>query len=210
MSSAWHTEHAACACDACGLAAICTRCVHRGPDARSFLQGYATQDLESLQPGAASFTAFLNSKGRAVFEACVFAPSKRDNTVFLDVHNDCLQVAMTHLRTYKLRADVSVTDASKKYTVLSALPSATGEAQPELDTLGAAFGAAAPAASQARSEHICINSDPRSALLGTKLVVPVEAAGTSIAAWPSSTAALSTAPLRLQRLSQWRSPTCTS
>jgi len=169
----------------------------RGPDARSFLQGYATQDMESALPGSASFTAFLNSKGRAVFEACVFAPSQRDNTVFLDVHTDCLATAMTHLRTYKLRADVSVTDASKKYTVLSALPSdvAQGQTADFAQMVQIAQAAAQGCSTQARTEHICIHQDPRSILLGTKLVVPVEAAGTLCSHVPDAVCLAPTANL---------------
>jgi len=43
----------------------------RGPDARSFLQGMASQDLSRLRPGEAARTLFLTEKGRAVASAWV-------------------------------------------------------------------------------------------------------------------------------------------
>jgi hypothetical protein len=43
----------------------------RGPDARSFLQGLASQDLSRLRPGEAAQTLFLTEKGRPVALAWV-------------------------------------------------------------------------------------------------------------------------------------------
>jgi folate-binding protein YgfZ len=49
----------------------------RGPDARTFLQGLASQDLSALRPGRAAGTLFLTERGRPVCLAWVAAAVDR-------------------------------------------------------------------------------------------------------------------------------------
>jgi folate-binding protein YgfZ len=77
-----------------------------GPDARSFLQGIVTQDIERLKPGEAAFSALLSPQGKILFDFLMVADSDR---FFLDVAADAADALLKRLTLYRLRAKVTIT-----------------------------------------------------------------------------------------------------
>lgn len=76
-----------------------------GPEARSFLQGLVTADVESLEPGNAAHAGLLTPQGKIMFDFFVFAT----NTGFLiDCATSQKPELMKRLTFYKLRADVEI------------------------------------------------------------------------------------------------------
>ncbi|MFN8874305.1 MAG: folate-binding protein, partial [Brevundimonas sp.] len=69
------------------VARLSSRAVVRvsGPDARAFLHGLVTQDVESLAPGALRFGALLTPQGRMLFDLFLWGEAKG---VVLDVAAD--------------------------------------------------------------------------------------------------------------------------
>ena len=131
-----------------------------GADSRKFLQGLTTADVTTLddhgplysgacrlrphpamrRPSAASPRAgMLDAKGRVLFDA--FLIPAPDGAVLVDICRSSLPTLATHLKRYKLRAKVSVRDASDEFSVCVA-PSAdaaganTNWADPRLPCLG--------------------------------------------------------------------------
>ncbi|MEZ5928509.1 MAG: hypothetical protein R3C55_08530 [Parvularculaceae bacterium] len=47
-----------------------------GPDARSFLQGVLTQDVEQLPQGSAAFSALLTPQGKILFDFLLLATAE--------------------------------------------------------------------------------------------------------------------------------------
>lgn len=76
-----------------------------GPDARSFLHGLLTQDVETLAPGALRFGAMLSPPGRLLFDLFLWG---EEGAVVLDVAADRRDALIQRLAMYKLRAQVTV------------------------------------------------------------------------------------------------------
>jgi folate-binding protein YgfZ len=76
-----------------------------GPDARAFLHGLLTQDVEGLAPGDLQFAALLSPPGRLLFDLFLLG---RDDGVLLDVAGDRREALMQRLAMYRLRADVTI------------------------------------------------------------------------------------------------------
>jgi hypothetical protein len=77
-----------------------------GPDARSFLQGLLTQDIETLGADQVRFAALLSPPGRVLFDLFVWG---EDEAVILDVAADRREALMGRLSMYRLRAQVEIT-----------------------------------------------------------------------------------------------------
>lgn len=77
-----------------------------GPDARGFLQGLLTQDVESLPEGALRFGAMLSPPGRLLFDLFLWGEA---DAVVLDVAKDRREALMQRLAMYRLRAKVEIT-----------------------------------------------------------------------------------------------------
>jgi folate-binding protein YgfZ len=80
----------------------------RGPDARSFLQGLVTQDVESLEPGEHRYGALLNPQGRLLFELFLIGAP---DAVLLGVAARQRHDLVQRLSLYKLRAKVEIAPA---------------------------------------------------------------------------------------------------
>ncbi len=83
----------------------------KGPDARSFLQGLLTCDVEQLAPGQAGFGALLTPQGKILFDFLVLCAD--DETFLLDVARDLAPALLKRLSLYKLRAKVTVAHTAK-------------------------------------------------------------------------------------------------
>ena len=76
-----------------------------GPEARPFLQGLLTNDVESLSPGAGLYAALLSPQGKILFD---FLLTEGDGAVLLDVARSQHDALLKRLRMYKLRAKVEI------------------------------------------------------------------------------------------------------
>jgi tRNA-modifying protein YgfZ len=96
-----------------------------GPDAKAFLHGQVTQDIEALTPGHGTYAAFLTHKGKMLGDLRVF---DLGDELLLDCERVALQELFNMIRRYKLGADVEL----HKRTVEMALFSVIGPDAPAL------------------------------------------------------------------------------
>ncbi|MGR4862289.1 CAF17-like 4Fe-4S cluster assembly/insertion protein YgfZ [Caulobacter sp. LARHSG274] len=91
-----------------------------GPDARRFLNGLLTQEIETLPPGQLRFSGLLTPQGRLLYD--LFAAGTEDG-VLLDVAAEHREAIMARLAMYKLRAQVEIAASSLDvFAEFSALP----------------------------------------------------------------------------------------
>ena len=121
-----------------------------GPDAESFLDNLATNDLSEMVVGEARFAGLLTPQGKILFE---FFAIRTADGFLLDTLAAKTAELVKRLTMYKLRAKVVLADVSADYAV------------------AAAWGAPPPAI----AEGWC-TVDPRSPNLGWRLLVPRTAA----------------------------------
>src|SRR3954447_4907931 len=76
-----------------------------GPDAKSFLQGQVTQDIEALEPGTGAYAAFLTHKGKMLGDLRVL---DLGDELLLGCERAALQELFNMIRRYKLGADVEL------------------------------------------------------------------------------------------------------
>jgi folate-binding protein YgfZ len=129
-----------------------------GDDARRFLNGLASNDITKVAPGNARFAALLTPQGKIIVDFIVAEAASEDGGgFFLDCPRALVPALVEKLKFYKLRAKVTIEDLS--------------------DTLGvmAVWGGSG------ESDCGLCYSDPRLAVLGTRIMLPpsfaVEAAG---------------------------------
>jgi folate-binding protein YgfZ len=127
------------------VAALPSRAVLRvsGQDARTWLQGLVTNDVEAIPPGEARFAALLTPQGKIIGD---FLVTPDGDGLLLDCAADQSAALAKRLSMYKLRAQVAVSEV------------------PSL-TVAALWGGAPPAASQGR-----MFADPRSPDLGWRAI----------------------------------------
>lgn len=120
-----------------------------GEDARVFLQGLVTCDMNKVAPGAPAFGALLSPQGKILFDFIVVEHAGR---FLLDAPRALGADLLKRLGFYKLRAKVSLADLSSGEDGLCvvALP-----------------GAHAPAPASA-----IVYPDPRAAALGERAILP--------------------------------------
>ena len=112
-----------------------------GGEAKAFLQGQVTNDVEALEPGDGCYAAFLTHKGKMTGDLRVLDLGYE---LFLDTERVALQDLFTMIRRYKLGRDVEL----HKRTVERGLLSLVGPAAREVagaGDLGAAEHDNAPA-----------------------------------------------------------------
>jgi folate-binding protein YgfZ len=76
-----------------------------GPDAKSFLQGQVTQDVEALEPGHGAYAAFLTHKGKMLGDLRVLDLGEE---LLLSCERAALQELFNMIRRYKLAAAVEL------------------------------------------------------------------------------------------------------
>lgn len=87
-----------------------------GPDARKFLQGLISNDVEKVSPERAIHAAFLTAQGKYLFD---FMIAEVGGALLLDCEADRLADFQKRLKLYKLRSDVTVEDVSAQFIVLA-------------------------------------------------------------------------------------------
>jgi folate-binding protein YgfZ len=92
-----------------------------GADARRFLNGLLTTDIEAMTPEAPRFAALLTPQGKILFDGIVAALPPADGTALLiDCPRALAANLVERLNFYKLRAKVIVEDLSQTLGVLAA------------------------------------------------------------------------------------------
>lgn len=118
-----------------------------GEDARNFLNGLITTDVDRLKPGLGRFGALLTPQGKIIVDFLITeVPAGHGGGFLIDCPKALADTLATKLKFYKLRAKVSVENLD-----LGVLAAWDGQpaAQPDL-----AF------------------ADPRNAALGTRILIP--------------------------------------
>lgn len=105
-----------------------------GADARRFLQGLCTSDIETMTAATPRFAALLTPQGKIVADFLIFQSDTADGPSFLiDCERTLAGPLVTKLGFYKLRAAVTVEDAGETASVLALWdedPATTREADP--------------------------------------------------------------------------------
>lgn len=128
-----------------------------GDDSRTFLNGLLTIDVAKMTPGAARFAALLTPQGKIVADFIVFEATAEDGGGFLiDCPRALAGTLVEKLNFYKLRAKVTIED----------LP---------------ALGVMAVWPGKADSEYGPSFPDPRLPELGTRILLPADAAAEAAA-----------------------------
>ncbi|HLY07488.1 MAG TPA: hypothetical protein VKR31_17210, partial [Rhizomicrobium sp.] len=76
-----------------------------GPEAKTFLQGLITNDIDELAPEAPLYAALLTPQGKILFDFLLY---ERDGTVLLDCTRLTAEALQKRLSLYRLRAKVEV------------------------------------------------------------------------------------------------------
>jgi hypothetical protein len=115
-----------------------------GDDARRFLNGLATNDMDKVGPGHAIFTALLTPQGKIIVDF-IAAEAELDDGggFFLDCPRALAGALVEKLNFYKLRAKITVEDLSQALGVMAVWDGAglsdfgLSYADPRLPALGA-------------------------------------------------------------------------
>ena len=100
-----------------------------GGEAKDFLHGQVTNDIEALEPGRGCYAAFLTHKGKMLGDLRVL---DLGDELFLDTERVSLQELFNMIRRYKLGRDVEL----HKRTVERALLSLVGPGARKLASVG--------------------------------------------------------------------------
>ncbi len=128
-----------------------------GPDAKPFLQGLVTNDVDLVAPDRAIYAALLTPQGKFLHD---FHIAELDGRLLLDCAADRVADLVRRLAMYRLRAKVEIRDESAGWTVWVLLP-----------------GGGTAGRADARRGGI-VFTDPRHAALGHRALLP---AGTAMA-----------------------------
>ena len=145
-----------------------------GPDAKSFLNGLLSQEIETLGPGELRFSGLLTPQGRLLYD--LFVADVEDG-VLLDVAAEHRDAIVMRLTMYKLRAKVEL--AASELAVFAAWPATAGDfADPRLPALGSRAYAAARTTTAAEDDyeaHRLALGVPGPADWGTDKTYPIDA-----------------------------------
>ncbi len=130
-----------------------------GAEAVPFLQGLVSNDVERAARGAAVYAALLTPQGKFLHD---FMIVRHGESLLLECEADRLMDLGQRLAAYKLRADVSLADASEDHAVF-ALPGADG---------AAALGLALAPGDTAPWAGGLVLRDPRAPELGVRAILP--------------------------------------
>jgi transferase CAF17, mitochondrial len=139
-----------------------------GEDRVAFLQGLVSNDVAKVSPERAIYAALLTAQGRYLFDFFIVALG---DALYLDAEAARLADLQRRLSIYKLRAKVTLSDASARFAVAVAWGDGTN-ASLTLGDVGAAKSFAGGVA----------YADPRFGGLGARFLMPRDGGPTAIAA----------------------------
>ena len=134
-----------------------------GPEARPFLQGLISNDIEKAGPGRAIHAALLTAQGKYLHD--FFIAVRGDGALLIDCEAARRDDLKKRLTIYKLRSKATI-EALDGWRVFAAW----GDGAPEALHLGADAGSAAPL-----SEGVAF-TDPRLGALGARVLLPGDSA----------------------------------
>jgi folate-binding protein YgfZ len=138
-----------------------------GEDARSFLQGLISNDIDKVTPDRAIYAALLTPQGKCLFD---FFVVEHEGRLLLDVEADRLPALSQRLTMYKLRAKVDIADVSVDFGV-SALLGVSALSKLGLDD--------SRGAARAIDDGVVL-VDPRLSLLGARAILPKASAAATL------------------------------
>lgn len=140
-----------------------------GEEARPFLQGLISNDIEKVGADQAIYAALLTPQGKCLFD---FFIAENKEKLLLDVEAERLPALTQRLAMYKLRAKVDIADVSGDFCVAALLGTAV------LDdlALGEQRGAA-----RSLGDGIAF-VDPRISALGIRAILPNDEAKATLEA----------------------------
>ena len=129
----------------------------KGRDAAKLLQGITTNDINLLVEGTdkIQYTMFLNSQGRVEYDAFLYVVPGETAEYLIECDAAVSDDVMSHIKKYKLRSKVEISDASKEMETW-ALFSRSGK----LD------------GSMVEKTGIIAEKDTRTNALGIRMVIP--------------------------------------
>ena len=130
-----------------------------GPEARAFLQGLITNNMDLVGPARAIYAALLTPQGKFLFD---FFVVQMGENFLLECEAARLADLCKRLNFYRLRSKVTIRDASADFAVAALLPEHGEPGQP-----GAAH----------TQESGVIFTDPRLAAMGARMILPPAALG---------------------------------
>jgi folate-binding protein YgfZ len=150
-----------------------------GPEAKSFLHGLLTQDVETLADGQMRFAALLTPQGRLIFDLFLIGEA---GEVLLDVAAEHREDLLRRLTIYRLRAKVTLSTDERPVVALwdaaAAPPGWTPDPRlPQLGWRGVDLpaGGSAVADEAAYEQHRLDQGAPGPADWGVERSYPIEA-----------------------------------
>src|SRR5215203_5987956 len=105
-----------------------------GAEAKAFLQGQVTNDVEGLEPGRGCYAAFLTHKGKMLGDLRILDVG---DELLLDTERATLQELFNMIRRYKLGRDVELHKRTVERALLSLVGPGAREAAGARDLGGA-------------------------------------------------------------------------
>ncbi|MSP83515.1 MAG: folate-binding protein [Alphaproteobacteria bacterium] len=133
-----------------------------GEDARPFLQGLISNDVQRVAPGRAIYAALLTPQGKYLFD---FLVAQAGDDLLLDVEAARAADLLRRLSLYRLRSKVVIADAGSSSRVFALLGDGVAER----------LGLAAEGSARALADGVTF-IDPRLARLGARALLPSAAA----------------------------------
>jgi folate-binding protein YgfZ len=87
-----------------------------GNDARSFLQGLISNDINKLDTDDSIYTLMLTPQGKFLYDFFII---KYEDFYLLDCNKDSKEQIIKKLSMYKLRSDVTIADLSSVYKIVT-------------------------------------------------------------------------------------------
>jgi len=97
----------------------------RGADARTFLQGQLTNDVNAVKPGIGQLNGYCSPKGRLLASFVMLQPA--DDEFVLACSADLLPPTLKRLSMFVMRAQCKLTDATAELTLWGVAGSAVGD-----------------------------------------------------------------------------------
>ena len=138
-----------------------------GEDARDFLQGLITNDIEKVSPTQSIYAALLTPQGKFLHDFFITEYKER---LLIDCESERISDLIKRLTIYRLRAKVDITDESERWEVGVMLPMSdvaglgSEETQP---------GEAETGTAKTRFDGVSY-IDPRNAALGERIIRKVD------------------------------------
>jgi folate-binding protein YgfZ len=140
----------------------------RGLDARAFLQGLISNDVERIRSEQAVYGALLTPQGKYLFD---FFIAQHDDALLLEAERARLADLQRRLVMYRLRSKVEIEDVSAGFTVAALIGDGVAE------RLGLP---PRPGACRALGRGLAF-VDPRLAAMGVRALLPAQDAASTLA-----------------------------